>query len=440
MIDWIVPGSLEQATGGYAYDRHIIAGLRACGFELRVHELPGAYPEPDAVSRAALESLLASLTSSDPRGHSPSAQRPFVIDGLANAIAPDAVISTAARRPMVAMIHHLLGDEAGDLTHIDEECRVLASASALVVSSAWTARRIARVCGARGEVGDGLTATAGRSSEAVSQSMSVIEPGVEVFAPAGADALAAMEMRWQTIVPDRDGSRLTSAIRDAASAQSSPRLSEQDAQLSWDSGQTTDRSTLDPSADRVRACEAPARRWLCVASLIPRKGHDVLLEAVGRVPGIALMVIGEPRDEAWAATLEARAQRADLAGRVCFVKQASNEMLAAAYATAEGFVLASRFEGFGMVITEAERFGLPIVTTEGGALVDTAAAAWRVPVDAVDALSAALAVLSCDARRCAELAAAARLQSGRRADWAMQARRFADVIDAASRVRRREFR
>ena len=41
---FLVPGDLDARTGGYEYDRRIIAGLRARGWSVHVVSLPGSYP------------------------------------------------------------------------------------------------------------------------------------------------------------------------------------------------------------------------------------------------------------------------------------------------------------------------------------------------------------------------------------------------------------
>ncbi|MGH6915677.1 MAG: glycosyltransferase family 1 protein, partial [Geminicoccales bacterium] len=40
----MVPGALDQRTGGYVYDRRMVEGLRAAGREVVVHELAGNFP------------------------------------------------------------------------------------------------------------------------------------------------------------------------------------------------------------------------------------------------------------------------------------------------------------------------------------------------------------------------------------------------------------
>ena len=43
-IHFVVPGPLDQATGGYRYDDAIVAGLRALGHSVVGHELAGRFP------------------------------------------------------------------------------------------------------------------------------------------------------------------------------------------------------------------------------------------------------------------------------------------------------------------------------------------------------------------------------------------------------------
>ena len=45
---FVVPGRLDQLTGGYLFDRHIVEGLRARGRTVRVIELTGGRPKANA--------------------------------------------------------------------------------------------------------------------------------------------------------------------------------------------------------------------------------------------------------------------------------------------------------------------------------------------------------------------------------------------------------
>ncbi len=46
-----VPGDLDTPTGGYAYDKRIIAELRALGWQIDVIDLGSSFPNPDAAAR-----------------------------------------------------------------------------------------------------------------------------------------------------------------------------------------------------------------------------------------------------------------------------------------------------------------------------------------------------------------------------------------------------
>ena len=45
-LGFAVPGSLDQPTGGYAYDRRLIAALRTLGCEVDVIDLGDGFPYP----------------------------------------------------------------------------------------------------------------------------------------------------------------------------------------------------------------------------------------------------------------------------------------------------------------------------------------------------------------------------------------------------------
>lgn len=133
MIHFVIPGRLDQPTGGYRYDARIIAGLRALGRELRLHELPGRFPEPDAIAIDAAARLVEALAWDDL----------CVIDGLALPAFYDRLQEIGPR--VIALVHHPLGLETG-LTRaasrrwLMREAAALAKPRGIIVTSAQTRR------------------------------------------------------------------------------------------------------------------------------------------------------------------------------------------------------------------------------------------------------------------------------------------------------------
>jgi glycosyltransferase involved in cell wall biosynthesis len=102
-LGFAVPGSLDQLTGGYTYDRRLIAALRALGCDVDVIDLGDGFPYPAATTRqGALERLCAT-----PVG------QPLVIDGLALGVLPEAAKALAPTHPVIALVHHPLALETG---------------------------------------------------------------------------------------------------------------------------------------------------------------------------------------------------------------------------------------------------------------------------------------------------------------------------------------
>lgn len=175
---------------------------------------------------------------------------------------------------------------------------------------------------------------------------------------------------------------------------------------------------------------------LCVASLTPRKGHAVLLDALARLRGRRwrLTCAGSAqRDPATAAALREQARRLGLLERIEFAGELPPAALGALYDRADAFVLASYHEGYGMALAEALARGLPVVSTTAGAIPGTVPpdAGLLVPPGDAAALSVALARLLDDATLCAALAAGARAARARLATWDDAAARFAAALAAA---------
>ena len=89
---------------------------------------------------------------------------------------------------------------------------------------------------------------------------------------------------------------------------------------------------------------------------MPRKGFDVLIAALAGLPDLPwrLSIAGDrTRDEKAVAQLDESILRHRLAHRVELLGALAAEKLEAVYDSADLFVLASRFEGYGMAYAEA---------------------------------------------------------------------------------------
>jgi len=133
-----VPGDLQSATGGYGYDRRIIAGLREAGWRVNVHALDGSFPFPTA---AALEHAGA-VFSGIPEGAL------AIADGLALGAMPEVAERHAGRVRLVALVHHPLAVETGlsreSASRLEQSERAaLRSARHVVVTSEATAEALA---------------------------------------------------------------------------------------------------------------------------------------------------------------------------------------------------------------------------------------------------------------------------------------------------------
>ena len=302
-----VPGDLETLTGGYGYDRRVLALAPTLG-HLR---LPDGFPFPSA---GEIADAVARLRTAPP-------DRALLIDGLAyGALPPDALAEFDGR--LIALTHHPLGLETGlseeaSRRLVDNEREGLRHASAVIVTSMTTAET--------------LVAEFGVPMEKIT----VAEPGV------------------------------------------------------------------DP-APRAKGSGDPVVALLAVGSIMPRKGFDTLVRAVAPLAHLPwrLTIAGSTeRDPACAASLRGLIAECALQDRIELVGELSAERLGARYDRADVFVLSSRYEGYGMVLSEAMARGLAIVTTTGGAAARTAPddAALKVAPDDARGLGEAIASLIADA-------------------------------------------
>jgi glycosyltransferase involved in cell wall biosynthesis len=304
---FVVPGEIETKTGGYGYDRRIVAGLRLRGWTVQVVSLPGRYPSPTERERGAARRALAAIPD----------QAHVLVDGLAFGVLAAEAALERSRLRLIALVHHPLGleqgiDAAGVNTLLASERAALETCRGVVVTSLSTVSAVE----ALGVERDRIV---------------VVEPGTDQ-APAAAGS------------------------------------------------------------------GGPVCQMLCVASLIPRKGHDTLLDALERLTHLSwhLTCVGRvEHDSVYAAALERRCDDGPLAGRVTLAGELSGAVLDRAYHTTDLLVLPTRYEGYGMAVAEALARGVPVVSTPTGAIAALVGrdAGVLVPPADVDALARALAAL-----------------------------------------------
>ncbi|MFD6953030.1 glycosyl transferase [Nocardiopsis sp. TSRI0078] len=223
----------------------------------------------------------------------------------------------------------------------------------------------------------------------------------------------------------------------------------------WAARRVADRHGLD--RDRVHVVEpgvdpAPlaaggdGTRLLCVASVTPRKGHELLLSALARLVDLEweCACVGPVGDlsadseasAAYAERLRTLCRDLGLRERVSFPGALRGEELSAAYARADLLVLPSHGETYGMVVTEALARGVPVVACEVGGVPEALGHDPRgerpgvlVPPEDASALAGALRRWLTGADLRGRLRRSARLRREGLAGWERTARNMAAVLD-----------
>jgi glycosyltransferase involved in cell wall biosynthesis len=172
---------------------------------------------------------------------------------------------------------------------------------------------------------------------------------------------------------------------------------------------------------------------LCVASVTPRKGHDVLVDALAGIADLPWRCVcagSLERDPRFAHAVTQAVVDSGLADRIRFSGELDEGALHALYDAASLFVLPSHYEGYGMALTEALARGLPVVSTTGGAIPHTVPsdAGELVPPGDADALAQVLRDLLTTPDRRLGLADAARKRAETLPDWNEAARAFARAL------------
>jgi glycosyltransferase involved in cell wall biosynthesis len=172
---------------------------------------------------------------------------------------------------------------------------------------------------------------------------------------------------------------------------------------------------------------------LSVAAISLRKGFDVLIAALGGLKSLDwhLTIAGDlTRSPDVAAKLLQQVSNANLNQRITFLGSLPQAQITSLYASSDIFVLASRYEGYGMAYAEALAHGLPIIGTTGGAIPDVVPqnAGILVPPDTVEPLAQALRLLIQDKTTRANYTAGARQAAAKLPRWSDTVEIFRRII------------
>lgn len=137
-LTFAAPGSLDTPTGGFVYDRRIVAGLRSRGWTVGVIDVGEGFPFPDAPRRRSAASVLIEA----------GGEHPIVVDGLALGALPEASAAVSRRRPLVGLVHHPLFLENGHSAAqrdalFQSERQALAHAARVITTSRQTGECVA---------------------------------------------------------------------------------------------------------------------------------------------------------------------------------------------------------------------------------------------------------------------------------------------------------
>lgn len=173
---------------------------------------------------------------------------------------------------------------------------------------------------------------------------------------------------------------------------------------------------------------------LSVGAVVPRKGFDVLVAALATLSSLPwkLTIAGDlTRDATAAARLHSEIARHGLTDRIAVLGAVSSEQLATLYDTADLFVLASYFEGYGMAYSEALAYGLPVIGTKAGAIAETVPREAGLLVTAGDAavLAEVLRRALSDSGLRLRLAAAAFVAARQLPTWSQSGVIFASALE-----------
>ncbi|MCB8883639.1 glycosyltransferase family 4 protein [Acidisoma cellulosilytica] len=184
-VAFAIPGDIDTRTGGYGYDRRLIAGLREQGFSIRHLPWPGSFPYPTASDLAEVAASLASR----PDGEI------VLIDGLALGAMPELAAAEGQRLRLIALVHHPLALEPlAPRRFVASEREALRHVRAVIVTSDATAEVLRDAYGVSAE------------------RLIVAPPGTDTVLPAARQGDPPHILSLGSVTPRKDHTTLVSAL------------------------------------------------------------------------------------------------------------------------------------------------------------------------------------------------------------------------------------
>jgi glycosyltransferase involved in cell wall biosynthesis len=197
----------------------------------------------------------------------------------------------------------------------------------------------------------------------------------------------------------------------------------------------------EPGVDRADLAPGTTAggQLLCVAAVIPGKGHDQLAAALAQVadlPWRCTCAGAVDLDPTFFQRVVHQSEEQGIADRLRFAGPLADNDLNSLYAGSDVLLLASRKETYAMVVTEALARGLPVLAWSVGGVPEALGEApdgmrpgLLVPAGDVEALAAAARAWLSDQALRRRLRRAAEERRLTLPPWSVTARRVADVLE-----------